>query len=122
MIELCWGILFLGVAAAINWALGIYDKIGVEQLAWNWKEFVRGAVKIGIIVGSVIGVGFIWEFSGLDLSGAGIEPITMTTGATVLYAYKAIKHLAAIIKGGKKEATEVTEVTEVTETTTGGEQ
>lgn len=117
MIELCWGILFLGVAAAVNWALGIYDKIGVEQLAWNWKEFVRGAVKISIIVGSVIGVGIIWQFSGIDLSGAGFEPVSLTTGATAYYAYRAIKHLAAIIRGGKKETAETTD-----ETTTGGEQ
>lgn len=31
MITLCWGILFLGVAAAINWGLGLYDKIGIEK-------------------------------------------------------------------------------------------
>jgi uncharacterized membrane protein len=101
MIELCWGILFLGVAAAVNWALGLYDKIGVEQLSWDWKEFIRGAVKVGIIVGSVIGLGFAWQHSGLDLSGAGLEPQTVTTTATMYYAYRAITHLAAIIHGGK---------------------
>ena len=104
MIELCWGILFLGVAAAVNWALGLYDKIGVEQLTWDWKEFIRGAVKIGIIVGSVIGLGFAWQHSGLDLSGAGLEPQTVTTTATAYYAYRAITHLAKIINGGKNTA------------------
>ena len=103
MIALCWGILFLGITAAVNWALGLYDKIGVEQLSWSWKAFIRGAVKIGIIVGSVIGLGFAWQCSGLDLSGAGLEPTTVTTTATAYYAYKAIKHLAVIIKGGTTE-------------------
>lgn len=101
MAELCWGILFLGIAAVVNWALGIYDKIGVEQLQWNWKDFARGAVKMGIIVGSVIGLGFAWQYSGLDLSGAGLEPVTVTTTAAAYYAYRAITHLAKIIHGNQ---------------------
>lgn len=104
MAELCWGILFLGIAAAVNWALGLYDKIGVEKLTWDWKEFARGAIKIGILVGSVIGLGVAWQFSGIDLSGAGVEPLTLTTGATTYYAFRAIKHLATIVKGNKTEA------------------
>lgn len=103
MIELCWAILILGVAACVNWILGLYDKIGVEQLKWDWKEFTRGAVKIGIIVGSVIGLAFVWQYSGIDLSGAGYEPLTVTTTATAYYTYRAIKHLAVIVKGVKTE-------------------
>ncbi len=99
MAELCWGILFLGVAAAVNWALGIYDKIGVERLTWDWKQFAHGAVKMFLIVGSVIGLGFAWQHSGIDLSGAGLEPLTVTTTATAYYAYRAITHLAKIIHG-----------------------
>lgn len=103
MIELCWGVLFLGVAVVVNWALGLYDKIGVEQLTWDWKEFARGAVKIAIIAGSVIGLGFAWEYSGIDLSGAGLEPLTVTTTATAYYAYHAIRHLATIVHGNTTE-------------------
>lgn len=116
MVELCWGMLFLGLAAAVNWALGLYDKIGVEKLTWDWKEFTRGAIKIGIIVGSAIGLGVLWQFSGIDLSGAGLEPLTLTTATTAYYAFNAIKHLATIIKGNKN-----TEVIETTDDTTGGE-
>lgn len=104
MMELCWGVLFLGVAAAVNWALGLYDKLGVEKLTWSWREFARGAVKLLIIVGSVIGLGFAWAYSGIDLSGAGLEPLTVTTTATMYYAYRAITHLAGIIHGNNTEA------------------
>ena len=101
MMELLWGVLFLSIAAAVNWALGIYDKIGVEQLQWCWKMFIHGAAKLFIIIGSVIGLGFAWCCSGMDLSGAGLEPLTVTTTATAYYAYRAITHLAKIINGGK---------------------
>jgi hypothetical protein len=104
MIELCWAILYLGIAVVINWMLGLYDKIGVEQVAWDWKTFIKGAIKIGIISGSAIGLGFIWEFSGLDLSGGGLEPLTLTTTTTAYYAFNAIKHLASIIKGKANKA------------------
>ena len=97
MIDIAWAVLFLGIAVVINWALGIYDKVGVEKLTWDWRTFLRGAVKILIIAGSVIGLGFAWEYSGIDLSGAGLEPLTLTTTATAYYAYNAIKHLAAIV-------------------------
>ena len=103
MIDLAWAVLFLGIAVVINWALGIYDKVGVEQIKWDWRTFLRGAVKIVIIAGSVIGLGFAWQYSGIDLSGAGLEPLTLTTTATAYYAYNAIKHLAAIVMGKKKD-------------------
>lgn len=58
-------------------------------------------MKIGIIVGSVVGLGVAWQYSGIDLSGAGLEPLTVTTTATMYYAYRAITHLAEIIHGTK---------------------
>lgn len=97
MIELLWAMLFLGIAAGANWLLGLYDKIGVEQLAWDWRSFFRGITKILIICGVAIGLGFAWEYSGIDLSGAGLEPLTVTTTATIYFAFKAIKRLATII-------------------------
>lgn len=103
MIDIAWAVLFLGIAVVINWALGIYDKVGVEKMTWDWRAFLRGAVKILIIAGSVIGLGFAWEYSGIDLSGAGLEPLTLTTTATAYYAYNAIKHLAAIVIDRKKD-------------------
>lgn len=93
--------MFLGIAVVINWALGIYDKVGVEKITWDWHAFLRGVVKIVIIAGSVIGLGFAWQFSSIDLSGAGLEPLTLTTTATAYYAYNAIKHLAAVVMGKK---------------------
>lgn len=103
MVELCWGVLYLGVAAAINWAMGLYEKLGKEQVKWNWKQFIIGLIKIILIVGTIIGAGFIWEYSGIDVSGAGLQPITLTTSATLYYAYKAVKHLSQIIHVDKTE-------------------
>ena len=99
MERLLWGILFLGIAVAVNWALGIFQKIGVEKITWDWATFAWGAVKIAIIVGSIIGLGVVWQYSGVDLSGAGLEPITLTTTGTIYYAYKAIKHLGRMLHG-----------------------
>ena len=98
MAELCWGILFLSIAAAVNWAMGLYKKIGVEKIRWDWREFLRGLVKIALIIGSVIGLGIIWKYSGIDLSGAGLEPLTMTTTATVYFSYKAVRYLETIFQ------------------------
>lgn len=103
MADLCWGILFLAIAAAVNWAMGLYKKIGVEKIQWDWKEFLRGGIKMGLIIGSVIGLGVVWRYSGIDLSGAGLEPMTMITTATMYFAYKAIKYLNAIFRGDPTE-------------------
>lgn len=103
MIELCWGIIFFLTAAAIDWLLGVYDKIGVQKIAWSWETFFRKTAKVILLVGCAIGLGVIWEFSGLDLSGAGLTPLTVTTTGTIYYAFKAIKHFAYIIKGYKKD-------------------
>lgn len=101
MMNLCWAVLFLGIAVCVNWALGLYDKIGVESIEWNWKKFANGAAKIAIIVGSVIGLGFAWQYSGIDISESGLQPLTVTTTATAYYAYRAITHLANIVGVGK---------------------
>lgn len=101
MTELFWAMLFLGIAAACNWCMGVYDNIGVKSFAWDWKKFAKGILKIAIICGCVIGLGFAWEYSGIDLSGAGVEPLTLTTGATVYYFVKAIVHLKSIVMGEK---------------------
>ena len=106
MIELCWAVLFLGIAVCTNWFLGIYDKISVESIKWDWKEFAKGIAKIAIVAGSVIGLGFAWYYSSIDLSGAGLEPLTLTTSATAYYFYRAISHLANIIGIGKKDKTD----------------
>ena len=99
MVQLLWGILFLGIAVTVNWAMGIFQKIGVEKIAWSWVEFGWGLLKIAIIAGSIIGLGVVWQYSGIDLSGAGLEPITLTTTGTMYYAYKAIKHLGSMLHG-----------------------
>ena len=99
MIQLCWALLFLGIAAGCNWLFGIYDKLGVKKISWSWKEFGKGLLKIAIICGSVIGLGFAWEYSGIDFSGAGLEPLTLMTTATGYYGVKAILHLKDIIMG-----------------------
>lgn len=99
MIDLLWALLFLGIAAISNWLLGLYDKLGVEKVTFNWKEFLRGIVKMLIIVAVAIGLGFAWEYSGIDLSGAGLTPMTVTTTATIYFAIKAIRRLAEIIHG-----------------------
>ena len=103
MADLCWGILFLGIAAAVNWAMGLYKKIGVEKIQWDWREFLRGVIKIALIIGSVIGLGVVWKYSGIDLSGAGLEPLTMTTTATIYFAYKAIRYLGIIFHSNAAE-------------------
>lgn len=99
MIDLLWALLFLGIAATANWLLGLYDKLGVEKVTFNWKEFLRGIIKMLIIVAVAIGLGFAWEYSGIDLSGAGLTPMTVTTTATIYFAFKAIRRLAEIIHG-----------------------
>lgn len=113
MIELCLGMAFMAIAAAAHWLLGIYDKVIGQKLKWDWIEFGRGILKIALIAAVVIALGVVWEFSNLDLSGAGLEPKTLISTATIYYAFNAIKHLANIIKPKTKEDTSIT-----TDTTT----
>lgn len=102
MIDLYWAMIGLGICAAVNWALGLYDKIGVEQLSWDWKAFARGMAKIVIVVGSIIGLGFVWYYSKFDLSGIGWDPMTIVTGGATYYAAKSFKRIAEIIHGQKE--------------------
>jgi hypothetical protein len=114
MIELCLGMLFMAIAAAAHWLLGIYDKVIGQKLKWNWLEFGRGVLKIALIAAVVIALGVVWEFSNLDLSGAGLEPKTLISTATIYYAFNAIKHLANIIKPKNKEELTATTSTDTT--------
>lgn len=106
MYELLWAMLFLGIAACSNWLLGLYDKIGVQRVQWDWKEFLRGLAKIAIICGVAIGLGFAWEYSGIDLTSAGLSPITCITAAFIYYAVKSIKRFAEIIHGSGGDPTD----------------
>ena len=99
MIDLYWAMISLGICAAINWALGVYDKIGVEKLTWDWKAFARGMIKIVIVVGSLVGLGYVWYYSNFDLTGIGWEPMTLVTTGTIYYAAKSFKRIASIIHG-----------------------
>ena len=104
MTQFIWSVLFLCAAVACNWLVGIADKIAVQKFDWDWNAFIWGIVKIFTVLVALIGIGFIWEYSGIDLSAAGFEPITILNAGIVVYVVKAAKHVFEMI-GIWKEGT-----------------
>ena len=69
------------VLMVANILLGLYAKIGVEQITFDWKKLVSGIIK-AVIIG-IAALSLAYATSVIDLSGA-----------IVLYAQKAFTNLA----------------------------
>ena len=75
-----------------NILLGLYAKIGIEEIEFDWKKLVSGIIK-AVIIG-IAALSLAYATSVIDLSGVGVEPATLITAAIVLYAQKAFTNLA----------------------------
>ena len=67
-----------------NILLGLYAKIGIEEIEFDWKKLVSGIIK-AVIIG-IAALSLAYATSVIDLSGVGVEPATLITAAIVLYA------------------------------------
>jgi len=85
----------LGVAMVVNILLGLYYKIGVEELKFETKVFINGVIKAIIIALSFFGIAYC--FTKTDLSQIGISPETIMLSAIALYVCKALTNLASIL-------------------------
>ncbi len=80
----------LCVAIVVNIALGVFQKIGKEHIAWSWTKFFQGIIKTVILGGSFLGLAYVFEVTAL--SGAGITPSMIMTSAVLLYSVKGCKN------------------------------
>lgn len=51
----------LTVAMAMNTLTGVYQKIGIEQVKFDWKVFFNGIVKFIIILACLVGTAYCCE-------------------------------------------------------------
>lgn len=85
----------LATAIAVNMALGLYSKIGIEKIAFDKAVFFSGIVKALIIGISFTGLAYIFDV--VDLTSLGISPELIMSSSIVLYAGKACTKLATIL-------------------------
>ena len=82
----------LALLMATNILLGLYAKIGVEEIAFDWKKLVSGIAKAMIIGFSAVALAYATHE--VDLSSLGITPELLINAAIVTYAYKNFQNLA----------------------------
>lgn len=51
----------LAVAMSMNTLTGVYKKIGIEQVKFDWKVFCNGIVKFIIILACLLGTAYCCE-------------------------------------------------------------
>ena len=83
------------IVILVNMALGVYGKIGIEKMSFDFKEFLNGVVKASIIAGSFIGLAYVFEQ--VDLSAVGLTPMLMMSASIILYTGKSCTKLASIL-------------------------
>ena len=88
------GLLPLCVAIICNIALGMYYKIGKENLEFSWAQFLSGIAKAAVVGGSFCGLAYCFGVTGLG--GDLVAPQDIISAATVLYMAKSIDNLMAI--------------------------
>lgn len=85
----------LAIAIAVNMALGVFGKLGVEKIPFDRHIFVNGIIKAAIIGVSFVGLAYIFDF--VDLTSLGISPDLIMSAAIILYTGKACTKLASIL-------------------------
>ena len=76
----------LTLLMATNILLGLYAKIGVEEIAFDWKKLISGIAKALIIGFSAVASSY--AAHEVDLSGLGVTPELLISAAIITYAYK----------------------------------
>jgi hypothetical protein len=51
----------LVVAMTMNTLTGVYQKVGVEKIPFNWNIFCNGVIKLFIILGCLVGCAYCCE-------------------------------------------------------------
>lgn len=115
MTGILWQTLCLAVAAAINYALGLTDTLGVKKFEFDARTFITGAVKALIICGSLIGIGFIWTYSGVDLSALGYTPSAILTAGICYYGFKVARRFISMWIDKKEDTVIASDVEEAEE-------
>ena len=95
MLQVFWLMIPLSVTMLVNMALGVFEKIGLEKIKWDFNIFKMGIYKAVLLVLAFLGLSFV--FNVMDLSELGITPISVITAAIFLYAGKCCKKLSLIL-------------------------
>ena len=82
----------LTLLMATNILLGLYAKIGVEEIAFDCKKLISGIAKALIIGFSAVALSY--AAHEVDLSGLGVTPELLISAAIITYAYKNFQNLA----------------------------
>lgn len=89
-------LLALLILMATNILLGLYARIGVEHISFDWKKLVAGTIK-ALIIG-IATIALAYTATIVDLTSVGVTAETLVTAAIILYAGKATTNLAKCLQ------------------------
>jgi len=84
----------LAIVVIINIALGLYYKIGVENVSFDKKILLNGIIKALIVAGSFVGLAYV--FDTVSLGDVSVNPKVVMIAAIGIYAVKGVANLAKI--------------------------
>lgn len=84
----------LFVVIIVNILLGLYRRIGVEQIQFDWRVLLTGVLKAAIVAVSLIALTYVFDTTGLG--GDFVTPHDIMVAATVLYMGKSVDNLVGI--------------------------
>lgn len=86
---------YLAIAMFLNILLGLYYKIGVKKITFNYKKLIGGIIKALIIGITFVGLSYIAD--GLNTQDIGFEPKLLLLSAIILYSTKSFNQLRNIL-------------------------
>lgn len=94
----------LAIMMIINVATGVYHKIGIEKIAFDWKIFINGIIKSLIVFGALIGLAYCCD--AVDFLELENTPIIMLKSVIVGYGAKVSVTLYNILRGNVSDTPE----------------
>lgn len=83
------------IMMVLNNLCGIYNKIGIEKIPFNFKKLLNGVIKTSIIFISLIGISYACD--SVDFLNIDNTPVLIVKGAIVAYGAKVSSYLYKIV-------------------------
>ena len=83
------------VVMGLNNLCGIYKKIGIEGISFDWRVFINGIIKTAIVFIGLIGIAYACD--NVDFLDIENTPVIIIKGAIVAYGAKVSAYLYKIV-------------------------
>ena len=97
MQEILFNLQILAVAMACNILVGVYYKVNVKEIKFEWVKLLNGIIKALIIAITFVGMAYIFDCLPQLADEIGIEPKFVLLSGIVIYVTKTLTTLSKIL-------------------------